>query len=132
MLNPFKKKDKNDDNIDKCKQCLSSICCTYITQKIETPRSKDDFQHLLWQVSHHNVQIYKDTDGWYLLFNTTCAHLENNGNCGIYETRPQICKDYANNYCEFDSPAEEGFSLHFQNHESLLIYCKKRYKRWGK
>ena len=117
---------------NKCSRCRSSICCTYVTQLIDTPRSKLDFEHLLWQVSHRNVSIYKDSDGWYLLFNTQCSHLRGDGSCNIYAQRPQICRDHSNDYCEFDVPAEDGFELYFPNYESLLAYCKKRYKRWSR
>lgn len=91
-----------------------------------------DFDTLLWQLSHHNVQAYKDEDGWFLLVNTRCQHLLENGGCGIYETRPQICRDHSNDYCEYDSPAEEGFELFFNGYESLLRYCRKRYKSWDR
>ena len=49
---------------NKCSFCVGSKCCSYVTQQIDTPRSKDDFETLLWQVSHHNVGAYKDEDGW--------------------------------------------------------------------
>jgi uncharacterized protein len=115
---------------NKCGFCTNSKCCTYITQHIEAPRSKYDFEHLLWQVSHENVEVYKDEDGWYLLVQTRCSHLQVDGRCGIYEDRPQICRDYSNDYCEFDAPAEGDFDLYFPDYQSLLEYCKKRFKRW--
>ena len=115
---------------NKCSFCTGSICCTYVTQHIDTPRSKADFQHLLWQVSHDNVKAYKDEDGWTLLVEGKCQHLHVNGDCGIYTTRPQICRDHSNDYCEYDAPSEDGFDLYFQNYEDLLTYCKKRFKRW--
>ena len=115
---------------NKCSFCTNSKCCTYVTQAIDGPRSKYDFEHLLWQVSHKNVGVYKDNKGWCLLFDSRCTHLQPNGHCGIYETRPQICRDHSNDYCEFDSTAEEGFDLYFPDYESLLKYCKKRFKRW--
>ncbi len=115
----------------KCQRCTNSKCCTYFTQAIDTPRSKQEFDHLLWQISHRGVQVYKDKSGWYLLINTTCTHLKPNGQCGVYETRPQICREYSNDFCEFDAPAEEGFDLYFPDYEALLVYCKKRFKRWG-
>lgn len=116
----------------KCSLCHNSKCCTYITQQIETPRSKHDFDVLLWQLSHRDVQAYKDEDGWFLLINTPCLHLLEGGGCGIYDTRPQICRDHSNDYCEYDSPAEEGFELFFDGYDSLLEYCRKRYKKWDK
>ncbi|MBI2779557.1 MAG: YkgJ family cysteine cluster protein [Gammaproteobacteria bacterium] len=116
----------------KCGYCTNSKCCTYITQHITTPRSKHDFDHLLWQVSHQNVNVYKDKDGWYLLVNNTCLHLQPGGRCGIYETRPEVCRNHSNDYCEYDAPAEDGFDLFFDGYEALLKYCKKRFKSWGK
>ncbi len=115
---------------NKCGYCTSAKCCTYITQIIETPRSKYDFSHLLWQISHENVQVYKDEDGWTLLVNTSCKHLLPDGRCGIYDQRPRICREHSNDYCEFDAPSEDGFELFFENYEALLAYCKKRFKRW--
>ena len=115
---------------NKCGFCTNSKCCTYITQQIDTPRKKYDFEHLLWQVSHENVKIYKDEDGWYLLVESRCSHLLPNGHCNIYAHRPQICRDHSNDYCEFDAPAEDGFDLYFEDYGSLLKYCKKRFKRW--
>ena len=115
---------------NKCSFCTGSICCTYVTQHIDTPRSKVDFQHLLWQVSHDHVKAYKDEDGWTLLIEAKCQHLQIDGACGIYATRPQICRDHSNEYCEFDAPSEDGFDLYFRNYEELHAYCKKRFKRW--
>ena len=115
---------------NKCSFCEGAKCCTYITQKIETPRSKYDFEHLLWQVSHANVQCYRDDDGWYLMFRTPCLHLQPDGRCGIYEHRPQICRDYDNDYCEYDEPPEQNFKLLFRNYDELRAYCRKRFKRW--
>ncbi|HEB98504.1 MAG TPA: YkgJ family cysteine cluster protein [Thiotrichales bacterium] len=117
-------------SVDKCSRCQGSKCCQYITQRIPGPRSKEDFDHLLWQLAHENVQAYKDSDGWFLLINNRCRFLRPDGRCGIYEHRPRLCRDYSNDYCEYDSPAEEGFELHFRNYEELLAYCRKRFKRW--
>ena len=117
---------------NKCGFCPGTKCCTYITQKIPGPRSISDFDHLLWQVSHQSVEIYKDSDGWYLIVNTPCGHLQHDGRCGIYADRPQLCRDYSNDFCEFDQPAAEGFDLYFRDHASLDAYCRKRLKNWDK
>ncbi len=118
------------DPDNKCSRCTNSKCCTYITQHLDTPRSKADFRLLLWQVSHHGVSIYKDSDGWFLLVEGKCEHLQEGGGCGIYEDRPEICRDYSNDWCEFDQPAEEGFDLYFADYASLLSYCRRRFRRW--
>lgn len=113
----------------KCSYCVRN-CCTYITQKIPAPRSKTDFSYLLWQVSHKDVEAYKDTDGWHLMFRSKCEHLLPNGRCGNYENRMQICRKYSNTYCEFDAPAEDGFKQNFKNYDALLAYCKQRFTNW--
>jgi len=116
----------------KCGYCPGTICCTYITQSIDTPRSREDFDHLLWQLAHQNIQAYKDENGWFLLINNRCTHLQSDGRCGIYETRPQVCRDYSNDYCEFDARAEPGFELFFDGYDALQTYCRKRFKNWDK
>ena len=117
---------------NKCSFCRGTKCCTYITEALGVVRSKSDFEHLLWQVAHEGVEAYKDESGWYLLMHTSCSFLESNGQCGIYDERPQICRDYDNDFCEYDAPAEEGFLLHFKAYDELLKYCKKRFRTWGK
>ncbi|MDA8390072.1 MAG: YkgJ family cysteine cluster protein [Gammaproteobacteria bacterium] len=113
----------------KCGQCPGSICCTYITQQIPTPRARADFEHMLWQVSHDGIEIYKDEDGWYLLVHAPCHHLQTNGACGIYDERPPVCRAYSNDFCELDEPAEKHFALHFRTYEELLGHYRKRFPR---
>ena len=117
---------------NKCSFCEGAKCCTYITEQLETPRSMHDFDHLLWQISHRDIRIYKDDDGWYLLVERACLHLEDDGRCGIYEERPSVCRDHGNDFCEFDQPAEEGFDLYFADYRALEKYCRKRFKTWNK
>jgi hypothetical protein len=114
----------------KCARCAGSTCCTYATQKIPAPRSKADFDHLLWQVAHGGVEVFQDDDGWHLLIPGRCEHLRPGGGCGIYATRPQVCRDYANDWCELDEPAARHFRRHFRDYAALLAYCRTRFRRW--
>ncbi len=117
---------------NKCGFCTNSKCCTYITEELVTPRSMHDFDHLLWQLSHENIQAYKDEDGWYLLINNLCTHLLKDGRCGIYDDRPSICREYTNDYCEFDEDSSDGFELFFDGYDSLHKYISRRFKGWNK
>jgi len=118
---------------EKCDFCTNTTCCTYITQELDTPRSMEDFDTLLWQVSHENIQVYKDEGDWYLLVNNRCRHILQDGRCGIYDVRPQICREHSNEDCEFNTPAgDDDFDLFFQDYEALDKYCNKRFKTWGK
>ncbi|MDX1442900.1 MAG: YkgJ family cysteine cluster protein [Gammaproteobacteria bacterium] len=116
----------------KCDACTKSLCCHYITQQIETPRSRYDFDFLLWQMTHKNVQAFKDEDGWFLLFITTCRFLQHDGRCGIYEKRPQVCRDHKNDWCELDEPLSKHWDLYFPDYEALDEYCRKRFKTWDR
>jgi hypothetical protein len=120
-----------NDEVSKCDLCSNSKCCTYVTQQIDRPRSKYDFEVLLWQVSHDGVGAYKDDDGWFVMFESRCQHLLVGGRCNIYEIRPTICRSHSNDYCEYDAPAEDGFDLYFPDYDSLLQYCRKKFKRWS-
>jgi len=117
---------------NKCGLCRGSTCCTYVTQHIPTPRAMEDFDMLLWQVSHQGVSVYKDDEGWFLQFEARCDHLQTDGRCGIYSQRPAICRDHSNDFCEFDAPAEDGFDLHFRSFEELLGYCRQRFRGWDR
>lgn len=116
---------------NKCSFCKGSTCCTYFTHHIDAPRSMEDFDLLLWQISHAHTQVYKDEDGWFLLMNSRCLHLQPGGLCGIYEKRPQICREHSNDGCEFEGPCGEAdFELFFPGYEPLLAYCRQRFKGW--
>ena len=115
---------------NKCSFCEGTKCCIYVTQEMETPRSISDFDHMLWQLAHQDMQVYKDEDGWFLIAMNKCQFLQKNGGCGIYETRPQICRDYSNDFCEYDEPAEKHFEYYFKTYQELDDYCRKRFKKW--
>ncbi|MFT4671190.1 MAG: Fe-S-cluster containining protein [Pseudohongiellaceae bacterium] len=116
----------------KCTNCKKSICCNSINQKIPAPKSKEDFDHLIWQVSHENINIFKDADGWFLHINSTCMHLGAHGECGIYETRPWVCREYDNDFCEFDESIADASELFFATPKKLEKYCRNRFKKWDK
>ncbi len=116
----------------KCSKCKKSICCNSINQKIPTPKSKEDFDHLIWQVAHENINIFKDSDGWFLHIQSRCMHLGPNGACGIYDTRPWVCREYDNDFCEFDESIEQASELFFASPKKLEKYCRKRFKKWDR
>lgn len=116
----------------KCGRCTSSLCCNSINQHIDTPRSIRDFDHLLWQVAHENINIFKDSDGWFLHVVSRCVHLRSDGACGIYERRPFVCREYSNDFCEYDEPISEGAELFFSTYEEFDDYCRRRFKTWDR
>lgn len=118
--------------IDKCAQCFDSKCCQYITEPMDTPRSIKSFDMLLWQVSHANIHIFKDSTGWYLTSFGQCEHLSAQGQCSIYEKRPFICREHSNDNCEFDNAHDAYCDLYFTHYDEFDHYCRKRFKHWDK
>ncbi|MCW8879202.1 MAG: YkgJ family cysteine cluster protein [Kangiellaceae bacterium] len=129
---PIQDLTKNISLEDKCNHCNGSKCCQYTTIQIDTPRSIREFDNLLWQVSHINTHIFKDSDGWYLLLYEKCQHLQPSGQCGIYEKRPFVCREHDNKECEFDYEFNEGTELYFVDYESFDNFCRQKFKSWDK
>lgn len=84
-----------------CEHCTAK-CCHYFALPIDEPVSRRDYDFMRWYLLHDRASIFVDSDVWYLLVHTTCKHLGEDHRCGIYETRPQICRDYTTDECEFD------------------------------
>ena len=84
-----------------CEFCTAK-CCRYFALPIETPDSFEDFEFIRWYLLHDRASVFTEDDTWYLLVHTVCKHLGENNMCGIYETRPQICRDYSTKNCEYE------------------------------
>jgi Fe-S-cluster containining protein len=117
---------------NKCGFCKSSLCCTYITQEVDAPKSIYDFDTWLWMLHHQDVQFYKEGKSWNLKILNRCNNLQPDGRCGIYETRPMICREHENDFCEFDATTEEDADVFFGSPADLEKYCRKKFKNWSK
>ena len=93
-----------------CEYCTAK-CCRYFALPIEEPEDFSDFEYLRWYLLHDRATIFKEDDDWYLLVHTVCKHLQPNNLCGIYETRPQICRDYTTENCEYEDDWTYEFYL---------------------
>ncbi|OGJ89272.1 MAG: hypothetical protein A2268_10320 [Candidatus Raymondbacteria bacterium RifOxyA12_full_50_37] len=62
--------------------------------------TSEDWDRIRWLILHKNTQVYEDHEGdWFIDFFTDCVHLRSDQRCGIYDNRPDICKEYANDEC---------------------------------
>ncbi len=96
----------------------------YVTVPLDSPRSKSQKDLFRWYLLHQNVEIYIDHDRqWQILFKTPCNKLLDNGMCSIYETRPQICRDYQADAC---SRVGKDYIELFQTPEDLERYFQAR------
>ncbi|TWT62613.1 YkgJ family cysteine cluster protein [Rubinisphaera italica] len=107
-----------------CDHCTAK-CCRYFALPIDTPDSREELENLRWYLLHDNVSIFVDEETWYLMVHTTCKKLRDDNLCGIYETRPQICRDYSTDNCEYDG--EGCYDQLFETAEQMGEYTEARF-----
>jgi Fe-S-cluster containining protein len=107
--------------------CLTcALCCTYVAVEIDGPSSVRAATDILWYLYHGGVSIYVDDDGWMVQIDTRCRHLGDDNKCGVYETRPIMCRSYDEKSCEVNAD-EVGVTLH--SAAEYLEYLKTHHKR---
>jgi uncharacterized protein len=84
-----------------CAHCPAK-CCRYFALPIDKPKDWQDFDYIRWYLLHEAAAIFTEEDCWYLLVHNRCKHLRDDHLCDIYDTRPQICRDYTTADCEYD------------------------------
>jgi Fe-S-cluster containining protein len=84
-----------------CDYCTAK-CCHYFALPLDTPEDWNDFDTLRWFLIHDGATVFTEEDVWYLMVFSTCKHLRKDNLCGIYETRPKICRDYSTKNCEYE------------------------------
>ena len=104
-----------------CDHCTAK-CCKYFALVIDTPTTDEDFQFLRWYLLHEYATVFTEDDRWYLLMHTRCAQLQPDNRCGIYDTRPTICRDYSTDNCEFDDSFL--YDRYFETPEQMAEYSE--------
>jgi Fe-S-cluster containining protein len=89
---------------------------------IETPTESCDFDYMRWYLLHDRATVFVDEGDWYLMVHTVCKHLQPDKRCGIYETRPQICRDYSTTNCEFED--DWTYDRYFETPEQIHEYAE--------
>ena len=84
-----------------CDHC-GAKCCRYFALPIDKPKEWQDFDYIRWYLLHEHAAVFTEEDCWYLLVQNRCKHLRDDHLCDIYDTRPQICRDYTTADCEYD------------------------------
>lgn len=107
-----------------CDHCTAK-CCRYFSMAIDTPESAKDFDYHRWYLLHEKATIFTEDNEWFLLVHTVCKHLQADNRCGIYETRPQICRDYTTKSCEYED--DYTFDRYFETAEQVAEYSNARF-----
>jgi len=103
-----------------CTAC--GLCCSYVAIEIDSPTTVKRATQLLWYVYHEGVSLYANGDDWMVQFDSTCIHLQPDYRCGIYATRPHICREFSEKDCEVNS-GDDG--LTFYTAQEFLAHLKR-------
>lgn len=103
MKLPTLKPDRDDlpPGTNICEHCTAK-CCRYFALPIDSPDSWKEYDYMRWYLLHQRASIFVEDGTWYLIVHTPCRHLQPDNRCGIYDTRPEICREYSNEDCEYE------------------------------
>jgi Fe-S-cluster containining protein len=104
-----------------CNYC-SAKCCKYFALPLDTPTTRKDFDYIRWYLLHGEASVFIEEGSWYLLVHTHCKHLKPDNRCAIYETRPQICRDYSIDNCEYEE--NYVYERYFETAEQIEEYVE--------
>jgi len=83
-----------------CDEC-AALCCRYVALPIDNPETRKDYDDIRWYLVHENIVAFVEKRQWYLGILNRCKHLQPDNRCGIYETRPRVCRKYSTDNCEY-------------------------------
>ena len=106
-----------------CEHC-TGMCCRYLALPIDTPEDREEFDDVRWYLLHQGVSVFVEDGEWYLYVATDCRHLQPDYRCGLYETRPRICRKYTTVNCDYHS-GEYGWEQHFTCPEHLDEFVRE-------
>jgi uncharacterized protein len=120
---PIKRSDLKPGEV-LCSYCTAR-CCRYFALPLDTPESFEDFEYIRWFLLHEEVSVFVDEGTWYAMVGTVCKHLQSDHRCGIYHTRPKICKEYSTDDCEYDN--DSTYDQHFELGAQMAEYANARF-----
>ncbi len=104
-----------------CEHCTAA-CCRYIALPIDKPDSAGEFENIRWYLAHENISVFVDKGEWYISFATPCRYLREDFKCGIYKTRPKICRSYRTDNCDYHG-GEYRYEQYFSEPAQIEQYA---------
>ena len=104
-----------------CDKC-AALCCRYFALPIDNPDCRKDYDNIRWYLIHQNVVVFIEKKQWYVGVLNRCKHLQDNNLCGIYDTRPAICRSYSTDNCDYHG-GEYDYEKLFTSAEDLWDYA---------
>jgi Fe-S-cluster containining protein len=106
-----------------CDDCVG-LCCRYFALPIDNPEAARDYDNIRWYLLHENVTVFVEKSQWYIGIANRCKQLQPDNRCGVYATRPKVCRGYSTDNCDYHGGDYE-FEMLFTSAEQLETYAAK-------
>jgi Fe-S-cluster containining protein len=103
------------------------LCCRYFALPIDNPDTRRDYDNIRWYLLHEKVVIFIESGQWYIGILNRCKQLQSDNRCGIYLTRPAICRSYTTDNCDYHA-GDYGYDQLFTSAEGLWEYAERELK----
>ncbi len=110
-----------------CDKC-AALCCRYIALPIDNPKNVKDYDHIRWYLMHENIVVFIEKKQWYIGIFARCKHLQPDNRCGVYLTRPRICRGYNTDNCDYHG-GDYDYEQLFTSAEQLREYAEEKLGR---
>lgn len=114
-------RDEIPNGANLCDYCTGK-CCRYIALPIDEPENWEDYDSIRWYLTHEDISVFIEDGAWYIMIFRECKHLLADNRCGIYHDRPQICRDYSTDNCEYDS--DFTYEKIFEHDDQIWEYAE--------
>jgi Fe-S-cluster containining protein len=121
---PSRTKPRREDvpaDVVLCEHC-SAKCCRYFALPIDEPTDLEAFEYIRWFLLHDQATVFVEDGTWFLLVHTRCKHLQPDNRCGIYATRPRVCREYSTENCEYED--DWVYDQYFETSEQVAEYTE--------
>lgn len=106
-----------------CEHCPAA-CCRYLALEIDEPTSERDYDDIRWYLMHEGISVFVEDGDWYLQIQTRCKNIGADNLCQVYETRPEICREYNYGDCDY-SEGGHNYELHFTHASQFEEHYEK-------
>ncbi len=81
---------------------------------------------------HNDVTVFVEDGDWFVQFQARCHNLGADNRCLVYETRPEICREYEPGSCDY-AGGPYTYDHHFTHAKQIEeFYFKRTGKKLGK
>jgi Fe-S-cluster containining protein len=107
-----------------CEHCTAA-CCRYLALPLDKPTTVRDFDDIRWYLLHEGISVFVEEGEWFVQIQTRCRHIRHDSRCGVYETRPRICREYEPVNCDYTTGAF-GYDHLFTHPEQIVAYYENK------